>query len=302
MATLNSANFQKFELEIFRTVFGQTYEEYQPQYPQMVEVKSTKKGYIQDANMVGQGLIPEKNQGAAISEDTIENSWEHLIVIKTYASAINVPQEMVDDEDFMEVLKIPEGQARASRATEETICGNIYNNGFSTSYLQNPGDGKPLCSATHPSYGGTYNNIAASSGQPSVSLIETCYQTAKAIKDERGEIPMPVRLKKILVPYQYKFATHIALHSTSLPGTANNDMNPVNTVVPENYMVCDYFTSATNWFVRTSVPNGPQLVVRKRPEAMRDGDKNTYTSRYIILFRNRATWTNPRAVIGVGAA
>ena len=302
MATLVSENFKKFELEIFRTVFGQVYEEYPPQYPQMVEVKSTKKGYIQDANMVGLGLIPEKTQGAAISEDTIETSWEHLIIIKTYAAAVNVPQELIDDEDFMEVLKIPEGQARAARATEETICANIYNNSFSTSYLQNPGDGKPLCSATHPSYAGTYTNIASTGAQPSVSVIETCYKTAKALKDERGEIPMPVMLKKILIPYTYKFATHIALHSAALPGTANNDMNPVGTVIPENYQVCDYFSSTTNWWIRTSVPNGPQLIVRKRPEAMRDGDKNTYANRYIILFRNAATWTNPRSVIGVGSA
>ena len=301
MATLQTETFKKFELEIFRTVFGQTYEEYSPQYPQMVEVKTTKKGYIQDANMVGLGLVPEKNQGAAISEDTIENSWEHLIVIKTYASAVNVPQELVEDEDFMEVLEIQKGLARAARATEETICANVYNNAFSGSYLQNPGDGKALCANDHPNYDSTYDNLAAASGQPSVSLIETCYETAKAIKDERGQIPIPIMLRKILIPYQYKFATHIALHSTSLPGTANNDMNPVGTVVPENYQVCDYFSSATNWFVRTSVPNGPQLVVRKRPEPMRDGDKNTWTQRYIILFRNRATWTNPRAVVGVGA-
>jgi hypothetical protein len=64
------------------------------------------------------------------------------------------------------------------------------------------------------------------------------------------------RARKLLVPPQLE-PVAIRLTKTELrPGTADNDVNAIMSTaggLPEGYMVADYFTSATAWFLQTNI-------------------------------------------------
>ncbi len=64
------------------------------------------------------------------------------------------------------------------------------------------------------------------------------------------------RARKLLVPPQLEPVADRLLNTQLRPGTADNDINAIRSSVnglPENYMVMDFLTSPTAWFLLTNI-------------------------------------------------
>jgi hypothetical protein len=139
--------------------------------------------------------------------------------------------------------------------TKEIYGANVLNT--ATTYNASiGGDGKALIASDHPIDGGTVSN------RPTVyvdlnesSLLNGMISIRTNFKDQAG-LKVFARGRRLVVPPQLE-PVAIRLTKTELrPGSADNDVNAIISTaggIPEGYMVNDYLTSASAWFLLTNI-------------------------------------------------
>jgi len=92
----------------------------------------------------------------------------------------------------------------------------------------------------------------------------------------------------------------VLLKSALRTGTANNDVNPVNTMgsINEGAKIISRLTSTTAWWITTDAPEGMKLLMRRRLDKGMEGDFETDSMRYKATERYAVGWTDPRVIFG----
>lgn len=136
--------------------------------------------------------------------------------------------------------------------TKEQGAANVFNNGFSTSYLY--GDGKPLVSLTHPTINGVYSNTLPIQSDLSEAALETFVINMMNSVNNAG-VKDPRMPKALLVPPALAPKAGRILKSELRSGTANNDMNWLRSQgsIPE-IIVNPFLTSSDAYFVLAVPP------------------------------------------------
>jgi hypothetical protein len=116
-------------------------------------------------------------------------------------------------------------------------------------------------------------------------------------------LPINMMPKTLLVPQGLAFAASRMLKSAYRVNTPNNDVNAIveDKYIPGGYMVCNYLTDPTNWFLLTDEPNGLKFFMRSPVEL--DFIEDTFTQTVTSVAYERyafgtSTWM--AAVIGQG--
>jgi len=116
------------------------------------------------------------------------------------------------------------------------------------------GDGVALVSASHPIDGSTISNYTTNELNES-TLLNAMIAIRTNFKDQAG-LKVFARGRKLIVPAALE-PVAIRLTKTELrPGTADNDVNAIMMTaggLPEGYMVNDFLTSASAWFLLTNI-------------------------------------------------
>ena len=86
-----------------------------------------------------------------------------------------------------------------------------------------------------------------------------------AFTDERGLL-IAARPRKLIIPPALMFVATRLLETTLRVGTADNDINALNSngSIPEGYAVNHYLTDNDAFFITTDVPNGMKHFVPYR--------------------------------------
>ena len=117
---------------------------------------TSKKAKEYDYHVSGTGEWEEKEASGPIVEDTVDHGQEVTYIHKSYAKMISVERELVDDDLYNIIDKLPKGMGRGCRTTVEKTAISVINNGFAT----NGYDAVPLFSNSHPLLrGGTADNL-----------------------------------------------------------------------------------------------------------------------------------------------
>ena len=205
------------------------------------------------------------------------------------------------------------GLARAMANTKQVKAADVFNNGFSTSYLG--GDGVALFSAAHPTIGdGNQSNTLGATDLSEASL-ETALITISKTKDDRG-ILIGAQAESLHVPSDLAFTADQILNSQMTtvigvnPTTATNgatNQNKINSIrnqglVPGGFYVNRRFTDTNAWYLKTDVPNGSKMFVRAQLATKMEPDFDTGNLRFKARERYSFGWSDWRGFYGASGS
>ena len=277
------------------------YDEYEPLYPYMFEIKTSDKAYEEDIGHVGTGVASEKKQASNIQYDDMQQGFLTRYMHILYAQGITITHEMLRDNLYTTLLPLGEERsryiARSLRHTKEVVSANVYNRSFNSNFAG--GDGIQLISTAHVNKsGGTWSNRLAVDASLSEAAIEALCIQIKKLTDDRG-LRLKARPTTLHIPVDLDFEAHRILKSVLKNDTANNATNALKNMgtIPE-IRSNPYFTSTTAWWVRTNVKHGMKFYQREPATFSSDNDFDNMNLKYKGYEAYTMGWSNPRQLSG----
>lgn len=231
------------------------YEQIPSQYDKMFTKHESKMALERTAEMRFLGLAQLKTEGGQTAFDNNAGeryvyNQEHTEIALGYA----ITRKAIDDNLYKtQFMPSNLGLIESFQQTKEIYGANVLNT--ATTYNSSVGgDGVALVSASHPIDGSTVSNIATVELNES-TLLNAMISVRTNFKDQAG-LKVFARARKLIVPTALE-PVAIRLTKTELrPGTADNDVNAIMMTsggLPESYMVSDFLTSSSAWFLLTNI-------------------------------------------------
>jgi len=280
----------------FREIFDDAFNEMPMVFPSIFNVDSSGKQDEKDSAVSGFGLLQLTNEGEQIDYEDPVQMYDITYTHQKYTKGFKVSEEMFEDDQYNIIRKKPAQLARAARRTAESSAANVFNRAFNTSYLG--GDGKPLCSTSHPrSDGGTSQSNASSTG---ITLTESNLETGRlASREQLDDKGMRIQTMPnvIVVPIDLEKDADIITGSSLRAGTADNDLNTYKGKF--KIIGWEYITvNNTAWFLLDSNQHKLQWFWRIKPEFKQDNAFDTGMALFKVRTRFSNGWSDWRGVWG----
>lgn len=297
---INTGNHPKLLWPGIHDIWGQVYDAHAAEYVDLFEQEDSDQAYEEDVEVTGFGLAPVKPQGGSTAYDSEFQGGITRYTPIAYALGYIVTFEELNDNLYEKVsMRRAKANAFSVNQTIENVAAHIYNNAFVTTYFTTS-DGKALIATDHTQpLGGTFSNeLDPSADLSEVALEDLCIQIMGAT-NSRGQL-ISIMPKSLHIPRQEWFNANRILKSTLQSGTANNDINVLRATnaFPGGIRLNHYFTSASQWFVRTNCPNGMTMFWRNRPSFDQDNDFDTKNAKAACYMRFSVGCTDPRSIYG----
>jgi len=233
------------------------YEQIPSQYDKIFTKHDSKMALERTAEMRYLGLAQLKTEGGQTAFDNNAGeryvyNQEHTEIALGYA----ITRKAIDDNLYKTQFHPSNlGLIESFQQTKEIYGANILNT--ATTYNASiGGDGKALIATDHPIDGGTVANRPLVDVELNeATLLNAMIAIRTNFKDQAG-LKVFARGRKLIVPPQLE-PVAIRLTKTELrPGTADNDVNAIMMTaggLPEGYMVNDFLTSPSAWFLLTNI-------------------------------------------------
>ena len=295
---ISRAQLLKELLPGLNALFGIEYGRYEDEHAEIYETESSERSFEEEVKLSGFGAAPVKAEGSAISYDNAQESFTARYNHETVAMGFSITEEAMEDNLYDSLsARYTKALARGMAYTKQTKAAALLNTGFTTF---NAGDGVTLFNTAHPTVSGSTN-----SNRPAVDadLNETSLEQAvidiAAFTDERGLL-IAARPRKLIIPPALMFVATRLLETTQRVGTADNDINALNSngSIPEGYAVNHYLTDNDAFFITTDVPNGMKHFVRTAMQTGMDGDFDTGNVRYKARERYSFGVSDPLGIYG----
>lgn len=233
------------------------YEQIPSRYDKIFTKFNSKMALERTAEMRYLGYAQLKTEGGQTAFDNGAGeryvyNQEHIEIGLGYA----ITRKAIDDNLYKSQFAPSNlGLIESFQQTKEVYGANLINT--ATVYNSSVGgDGKALCATDHPIDGGTVANrplvdVDLNEG----SLLNAMISIRTSFKDQAG-LKTFAQARKLLIPAQLEPVALRLLKTELRPGTADNDVNAIQMTaggLPESYMVNEFFTSATAWFLLTNV-------------------------------------------------
>ena len=301
---ISRAQLLKELLPGLNALFGLEYEKYGEEHAEIFETESSERSFEEETKLSGFSAAPVKNEGAAIAYDNAQEAWTARYNHETIAMGFAITEEAVEDNLYDSLSsRYTKGLARAMAYTKQVKGASVLNNAFAASGY-NGGDGKPLCSTTHPLVsGGTNSNTFSTQADLNETSLEAAVIQIAQWTDERGLL-IAAKPRKLVVPVNLMFVATRLLQTELRVGTNNNDINAIknNGSIPEGFTVNHFLTDTNGWFLTTDVPNGLKHFVRTPLQNSMDGDFDTGNVRYKSRERYSFGWSDPLGIFGSSGA
>ncbi len=213
------------------------------------------------------GLAQLKTEGGQTSFDNNAGQrWVYNAESFEVGLGYAITRKAIDDDLYKSQFNPTNLQLLDSfNQFKEIQSANIFNNG--TTYDSTiGGDGKALFATDHPVDGSTVaNTFSTALDLNESSLLQAMINIRQNFVNERN-LKIYARGEKLLVPVALE-PVAIRLTKTELrPGTANNDVNAILSTsggLPGGYMVWDYLTSSSAWFLTTNYAKDALLMMKR---------------------------------------
>lgn len=291
---LGSGNFGKLIDGVERTHFGLAYNEFEPQYPAIYDIRQTGKAYEQVLSFTGLGLATEKVRGASIDFDEMKQNWEGRHIMVSYGKGYIIERELYDDGDTRVISMFPQQLALSARYTIEYIAAAQLNNCESTAAAYVNADGLALASTAHLlGGGGTFSNRPAAYADLDSTSLEQAYIDIGAWVNDAG-VPIAAKPVRLITTTANQVKVQQLLGSDKVPEDANNAINTFKSVLP--YSINNYLTDSDSWFLKTNVPNGMVFYWRRKPDFSMDNEWSTESAMWKFVMRCVAGCDDPRGI------
>lgn len=276
--------------------------QYPDEYRDLFDTESSDKRYEERVQRTGFGLAPIKPEGEGTQYDSAQEGFTARMTNVTYALGFKITEEAMEDNLYMEVgAQYTAWLARAMKQTKENVAANVYNRGFSNSYVG--GDGKELFATDHPSLSGSQSNELGTPADLSEDSLEDLTIQIMEATDDRG-LRIQLKPAKLITPVQLYYEAGRILRSELQPGTANNDINALRAmgVIP-SVVTNHYLTDPAAFYIRTDLPSGEGLIHQERRALRFDEDSDFDTSNMCYKASERyafgwASWRSAFASAG----
>jgi hypothetical protein len=300
MATpMRSTDFRSIVEPILSEEFNGVYDQRSDEWKQVFKQSTgTARAYHEEPVLYGFGAAPELPDGMPVTYQSGGVLFIKRYIYKVYGLAFALTKVLVEDGDHIRIGQTyAKHLAQSLIETKETLSANILNRAFNGSYLG--GDGVALNVNNHPLAQGTFSNLLTTSAALSQTSLEQMLIQIRNAVDNNGK-RIQLMPKKLVVAPANVFQAEVILKSILRTGTANNDINPINSMglLPEGQANISRLTSATAWWCQTDAPEGMKLLMRRALEKSMEGDFETDSMRYKATERYELGWTDPRAMYG----
>lgn len=222
---------------------------------------------------------------------TIREGYATRYLARTFAMRIICSEEALEDSKYPKVINAAKRLVLSAAKTQEYDAANILNRAATAGYVG--GDAVTLASASHPlPNGGTASNTLATPFSPSRIALQLVVQALAKLPSSNGLLQgyMP---KAVICPVEQMFDWEQILKSSQVPESANNATNPVSGMGIERIVV-PYWTSSTNWAVKSDASNGGKWMWRRKQRNRTWVDEDAEVLKYKISYRAARGWSNWR--------
>ena len=273
------------------------YKDYPMEYEKIFDVESSDKAYEIDVALSGTGLAAWKPEGTAIGYDAEKQDFVTTYTHKVYALGTIITMEAQMNNKYRDLVdRAGRCLKRSLVHTDEQLAADIINNGYTAT---GTGDGQALFSTAHVlGKGGTFANMFSSFTALSQAAVEDALIAIEDLRDG-ANLLIDARAMSLHIPRQLRFVADRILKSRYEPNTGNvATVNPINDIFPNGYHVNHRFTSGTDWFIRTDVPEGFKIFNRMGYTFEQDNDFGTSNFRSKGMFYKSYGYTDPRCAYG----
>jgi hypothetical protein len=256
------------------------------------------RNYHEEPVLYGFGAAPQLPDGTPVSYQQGGVLFLQRYIYNVFGLAFALTKVLVEDGDHIRIGQVyARHLAQSLIETKETLCANILNRAFNSSFPG--GDGVSLINTAHPIVNGTFSNqLTTAANLSQTSLEQMLIQVRQAVDNNGKKIRLVPR--QLVVAPGNVFQAEVLLKSVLRSGSANNDLNPVKSIglLDEGAAVISRLTSATAFFIQTDAPEGMKLMMRRKLEKTMEGDFETDSMRYKATERYIPGFTDPRAMYG----
>ncbi len=218
------------------------------QFEALYNIDGSVKRQETDVVFAGLGQFKKKPEGAPPELDAGAQAWTQQYVHNTWALALKITQEALEDELYGVFLRMAKELAQAAVYTQELDAMTLLNNLAATVYTAG-GTGYTLLSTTHfRADGGTWSNQLSSGADLSIESLEALLtQWTTGMLDQRGRKQATMPEKLVVGASDWAVAERI-LNSIQRPFTADNDINPIRRWNLKAH-VMTHLTDDGRWFL-----------------------------------------------------
>jgi hypothetical protein len=296
---MRSTDFRSIVEPILNEEFDGLYNQRADEWKQVfTERNGIPRNYHEEPVLYGFGAAPELPDGMPVTYQSGGVLFNARYVYKVYGLAFALTKVLVEDGDHISIGQTyAKHLAQSLIETKETLCANILNRAFNSSYAG--GDGVSLVNSAHPIASGTFSNVLTTAANLSQTSLEQMLIQIRNAIDNNGKRIRLTPQKLVLSPSNV-FQGEVLLKSVLRAGTGNNDINPINSMgmINGGQANLSRLTSTTAWWVQTDAKVGLQLMMRRKLEKSMEGDFETDSMRYKATERYIPGWTDPRTIYG----
>ncbi len=302
MGVINTGNFAKDLVPGVKAWFGTKYKEYPIEYLDIFDKTTSTRAFEEEVGTTGFGLAQIKTEGNGIAYDDQSQGYINRYTHVTYGLGFIITKEMHDDGISVTVaLRRAGALAYSIRQTKETVCANVLNRAFTSTYTMGANsDGKELCATDHPyKSGGTWANELSTAADLSEAALEQACIDVGAFKTDRG-LTIAIRPMKLIIPTALEFDAYRILKSIGRVDSANNDVNALRASgkIPQGVKVNHYLTDPSAWFLKTDCPDGAKYMERMADSFGTEADFDTENAKFKATSRFSVGWSDPRGMFG----
>jgi phage major head subunit gpT-like protein len=273
-----------------------------PQYTRYNQVKGSTKAYEDTFSTGTFGPLAKKGELAPTMLDEPIKLGGVRFIHDSFALGFLMSEEMREDDQYGMSNDLAGALGRSGRITSELYGHDVLNNGFSAAKYVGR-DSLALFSTAHPlkGTGGTYSNTPTVPIDISEAGIEAAIASYDNMVDDRGITSEKTPQILLVTPGDRMLAKRL-LNSSGMPGTANNDINPLADEGLQ-LMVSNWLTDPDAWFLLAAAAESPLIYWwRKQADTKTWDDENadgTYhklKQRHSVGFDDwRGAWGSPGA-------
>lgn len=274
-----------------RMVIKDSLKELPPIYKNYTNVKTSSKKFERQVSVTAFGDVPQKPEGEVYALDVIRPGWTKDFTHLEFGMGFAETETAVEDDEYDVLIRSGEMLAFSARYVQEKMAADaFFNNAFTT---ETSPDGVSLYNSAHVlKGGGTARNMLSVDADLSIdSLSDAMRDMQMETKIESGQLVAPITEFYLVVPPALEMLAARLLETTGLPGTANNDINPIKKRRSITLVVNPHITDTDAWFLiaNSKKMHGLTSYVRV-PVKMAPTMSDPYTGNRIHKIRFRQSW------------
>ena len=256
-------------------------------YAGYYNIRTSDRKFERVVSYVPFGDTQTKGEGETYAFDTLRQGYTKDFTHTENGLGFEVTQTALEDDAENLLNRAGEWLAFSARYVEEGRAANPFNNGFSS---ETTPDGVALFATNHALKGGgtAKNTLSTAADLSATSLTQAMIDLQTDQKDEAGHLASPVSSWKLIVPPALEFLANRLVASTGLPGSADNDINPIKMLRTWDVVVNPRLTDNDAWFLVAGNKGQHALTFYRRvPITLEPMDKDIRTGNRIFKIRHR---------------